>query len=82
MVEFKVAENDYFYILRTKDSKELYVFDELDTAIKRVKDLINKDGLTIDSIEIMGMTFQKDKINAQQISWATIAEKLIKSGGG
>ena len=78
MVEFKVSENAFFYILRTNESKDFFVFDELDPTVEKVKTLIKEKGLTIENIEIMAIKVQKDKINAQQVSWAMIAEKLIK----
>ena len=78
MVEFKVSENAFFYILRTNKSKDFYVFNELDPTVERVKKLIKGEGLTIEDIEIMSIKVEKEKINAQQVSWAMIAEKLIK----
>jgi len=78
MVEFKVSENAFFYVLRTTKSKELYVCDELDPMVARVKALINEKDLAMEDIEIMSIQFQGEKINAKQVSWKMIAEKLIK----
>jgi len=77
MVEFKVAENGSFYVLRTEERKELYVCDELDPMVARVKELIKTEGLTMEDLEIMSIKFEGEKILANQVSWKMIAEKLI-----
>ncbi len=86
MVEFEVKKDGAFYILRVEKEESFTVLEDLDSAVVYIKNLIEdkEKNVSTNDIELMGMKLDKNKISAGQVSWATIAEKIIflgKKGG-
>lgn len=76
----EMAIKESFYLLeRAGEKRELTLHSDMDTAIARIRKYLKEKAASSD-ITLTNITVKRDKLEATQITWSMIAEKLV--GGG
>jgi hypothetical protein len=76
----QIAKGQPFYVLRHANLEYNAIYETLEAAMQDLPDLIKKQEIPLEEVELMAITFNGDQISAAQVSWAKIAEALIKKG--